>query len=235
MLEKACAKILGSYSALEHYKLEEAIEIFYGVPSESKFFNETPANDIWDDFIDLTNNSYIIVVSTSDYGLHKLGLKENLSCSILGIFEADIYKIIKLRNSWGAMTWKGEFSNNSILWNEKIKKLVGYRKQDIDILYMRIEDLIKYFKMYTIGYIRKKWMQTTISVNCDGKHSKYIEFQIEKQMEICIRLHPKMKRYSDERGERQTSFNGLKVILILSKEEDSKLTYICKRSVVLSY
>lgn len=61
--------------------------------------------------------------------------------------------MIRLRNPWSDTEWNGDWSDNSILWDQKTKSQVNYKKSDDGIFYMSSIDFFKYFQTVQICYM----------------------------------------------------------------------------------
>ena len=93
--------------------------------------------------------------------------------------------LLKLRNPWGKLEWKGDWSDDSPLWTEELKKLCGYKKRNDGIFFMAMTDFVNYFSDIAICYYhlnyqyaslrcqqpnRKKSNWCTFQVHTDGKY-----------------------------------------------------------------
>ena len=79
--------------------------------------------------------------------------------SVLNIYyfnyEGKIIKLIKLRNPWGEKEFNGQWSDNSLEWNDELRKLVNFEGvRDEGIFYMSFDDFIKYFSLVEILKIK---------------------------------------------------------------------------------
>ena len=81
--------------------------------------------------------------------MEELGLVAAHSYGLLAAHEvtdADGNKVqlVQLRNPWGDFEWKGNWSDNSDLWTDDIKKQLNY-SDDEGLFYMGWEDMCSYF------------------------------------------------------------------------------------------
>uniref|UniRef100_A0A8C5E968 Calpain-3 n=1 Tax=Gouania willdenowi TaxID=441366 RepID=A0A8C5E968_GOUWI len=148
LLEKAFAKLHGSYEALKGGNTLEAMEDFTGGVTE--FFELTEAPE---DLYKIMKKALargslmgcsIDVFSASEMESRtELGLVRGHAYSIIGLEE-----LIQLRNPWGWVLWKGPWSANSKEWEsisiadkENLKKLTVEASE----FWMSFEDFKKYF------------------------------------------------------------------------------------------
>ena len=56
-----------------------------------------------------------------------------------------IERLVKLRNPWGKGEWKGDWSDDSYKWTNKLKRELNYRSDDDGVFFMSYNDFIKYY------------------------------------------------------------------------------------------
>lgn len=129
LLEKAWAKLHGSYERIEAGFAENVLRDLTGAPSEV-IHNDNEL--LWDKLLEGEKNKYMMAASAgstkaSKELLESLGLIGNHSYGILDV--RDIIKkdkskdkLIRLRNPWGDFEWKGDWSDDSELWTPELKK-----------------------------------------------------------------------------------------------------------------
>ncbi|XP_042682006.1 calpain-8-like isoform X3 [Centrocercus urophasianus] len=98
LLEKAYAKLNGSYEALAGGSTIEGFEDFTGGISESYDLRRAPAN------------LYQIIQKALRAG-------SLLGCSIDVYYRGQTEKLVRLRNPWGEVEWTGAWSDNAPEWN----------------------------------------------------------------------------------------------------------------------
>jgi calpain-15 len=132
ILEKAWAKVHGSYERIEAGFAENVLRDLTGAPSE------VVHNDDEELFVKIKEGEkrgYLMAASAGSTNaskelLENLGLIGNHSYGILDVretlneFEEEI-KLIRLRNPWGDFEWNGDWSDDSDLWTPKLKKELG--------------------------------------------------------------------------------------------------------------
>ncbi|CAG9855587.1 unnamed protein product [Phyllotreta striolata] len=143
LLEKAYAKLYGSYKNIEGGFISEALEDFTGGLNEL-YLNLQDYNK---DFFEMMQVSYnrksymgcgILTNSGGTEGERDDGLFSSHAYSITSIAEVTakdgtIYKLIRLRNPWGQKEYNGDWSDNSPTWDllpEDTKNSLLRRKDD---------------------------------------------------------------------------------------------------------
>uniref|UniRef100_A0A8D3CAK7 Calpain-3 n=1 Tax=Scophthalmus maximus TaxID=52904 RepID=A0A8D3CAK7_SCOMX len=127
LLEKAYAKLHGSYEALKGGNTLEAMEDFTGGVTEFFELSEAPKELYSIMKKALARGSLmgcsIDVVSASEVETRtEQGLVKGHAYSIIGLEECDVVakntkiRLIRLRNPWGLVLWKGPWSANSKEW-----------------------------------------------------------------------------------------------------------------------
>ena len=104
---------------------------------------------IWEKLTEATRNNFIISASAggtkgSKTLLESMGLVGANSYSVMRTFEVTAregkVKLLKLRNPWGTMEWKGDWSDTSDKWTPKLKKQLNFTSAADGTFWMSLED-----------------------------------------------------------------------------------------------
>ena len=152
LLEKAWAKLHGSYERIEAGFAENVLRDLTGAPSE---VIETSDETLWERVQAADRNNWIMAASAgstsaSVEALEKLGLIGNHSYGLIGCVEiqdqfGDSVKLFQLRNPWGDFEWKGDWGDDSDTWTASSKQQAGWSNADDGTFFMCEEDMLKYF------------------------------------------------------------------------------------------
>ena len=65
-----------------------------------------------------------------------------------------------MRNVWGELNWKGDWSPSSRLWNTDNKQILEYDpSEDSSVFWMKLEDFKELFKSVSVVRL-KNWEET---------------------------------------------------------------------------
>jgi hypothetical protein len=127
LLEKAYAKLHGSYLALKAGFASDAFIDLTGCPSYTFNFENEKVKALLNSGQLMTmirewhNQGYCIVAATDDeVNQEKTGLVSRHYYSISRVAEAYGHFLINLRNPWGEFEWKGRWSDNSRDWSREM-------------------------------------------------------------------------------------------------------------------
>lgn len=175
LLEKAYAKLSGSYEALESGNPADALVDFTGGVSETidlvkgDFKNDLEKRKVLHQkLVKLLSRNAMASASIKvtsreemeqqlDTGLvkgHAYGLSEVKKID-KGFFSTDSDKIylVKLRNPWGQKEWNGPWSDGSEEWNKltkKDKEKIGVKVENDGEFWMSFDDFCRHFTTVTI-------------------------------------------------------------------------------------
>ena len=166
LLEKAWAKVNGGYVNTISGRAEDALEFLTGrgslvynfIGKEGDELNEYKKNIIKEIQL-IDKNNCVMSCSTKDVQeIKDLGLVVNHAYSLLDFVrietnKGEIVYLFKLRNPWSKGEWKGEWSDDSNLWDEKTKEQVQLKNKDDGIFFMKESDFFKYFIKVEISYL----------------------------------------------------------------------------------
>ncbi|CAH1781191.1 unnamed protein product [Owenia fusiformis] len=196
LLEKAYAKLFGSYEALDGGELSEALEDFTGGVSwpinmveENYAGDEEKRNELFRIMSKEMDRRSLMAAAipatsademeaTTDVGLvkgHAYGITAVKKVAVegtglFGLFNQEKMQMIRLRNPWGKCEWNGAFSDGSKEW-EKIEKAdrdkIGLTFDDDGEFWMLFTDYCKYFKNMSICRV--------VNTSFFSLHKKYYE------------------------------------------------------------
>jgi len=153
LLEKAWAKVHGSYERIEAGFAENAFRDLTGAPTKVLTHDD---KELWDNMIKAKQNGFLLAASagstkSSKELLEEMGLIGFHSYGILDVREVDtqqgLEKLIKLRNPWGDFEWTGDWSDQSVNWTEDLKQQLNI---DDGTFWMSFVDFTHYFSRVQI-------------------------------------------------------------------------------------
>ena len=160
LLEKAYAKLNGSYEALEGGMVGEALVDFTGGVSEiiNLKQNDCPTNlfTFMKKAYNLQSMLGCSILGNSRNNPKTIGLIKGHAYSITKIIHTNAitvkgYKklsLIRIRNPWGEKEWKGKWSDGSVEWNsipQEEKERIGLTFDEDGEFYMDYHDFKKYW------------------------------------------------------------------------------------------
>ncbi|RXN35117.1 calpain-2 catalytic subunit-like protein [Labeo rohita] len=155
LLEKAYAKVNGSYEALSGGWATEGFEDFTGGIAESYELNKAPPHLFKLMQKALTLRS-LMGCSISETEMKSLKLEKHHVYSVTGAEEVHSYgrlvQLVRIRNPWGRVEWIGPWSDNSNEWNSvqpEEKAKLFYSAEDGEF-WMAYSDFIQQFSKLEI-------------------------------------------------------------------------------------
>lgn len=157
LLEKAYAKLNGSYEALKGGSAIEAMEDFTGGVAENFQIREAP-----EDFYEILEKALrrgsllgcsIDTLNASESEARTpLGLIKGHAYTVTGLDQVNFHgqriKLIRVRNPWGQVEWNGPWSDSSPEWrsvNLEEQKRLGHTALDNGEFWMAFEDFKTHF------------------------------------------------------------------------------------------
>ncbi|XP_063247229.1 calpain-14-like [Prinia subflava] len=175
LLEKAYAKLYGSYEDLQIGQVSEALVDFTGGVNTRIKLAEAPP-DLWDMLTRATYSRSLMGCQTH-LGATKVlknGLVAGHAYTVTGIRKVTCQygpeNLVRLRNPWGKIEWKGDWSDSSYKWellSPKEKILLRKKKEDGEF-WMSLRD----FKIHFVDLVICKLTPDLMSQE-DGKKWMY--------------------------------------------------------------
>ena len=164
LLEKAWAKLHGSYERIEAGFAENVMRDLTGAPTE---VIECDEDKLWDACSSADQRGFIMAASAgkgaSVEALEELGLIGYHAYGLIGCVEVenkfgDTIQLFQLRNPWGDFEWKGDWGDDSDDWTPESKAKAGWTNADDGTFFMAIEDVRKYFSRVQICRINDNYI-----------------------------------------------------------------------------
>ena len=173
LLEKAYAKLFGSYEAIKSGSSCEAMVDFCGGCSENIEIprNKKDQQDLYDHLLKSFNHSsmitcYINPDSKIQEEVTPSGLIKGHAYSITKVLWANVrhgkkkglFPLVRVRNPWGGqIEWKGDWSDNSPIWkvvSNEDKEAIGLNFEHDGEFYMSQKDFMEHFDVIELTHLK---------------------------------------------------------------------------------
>uniref|UniRef100_A0A3Q3E0Q7 Zgc:136872 n=1 Tax=Hippocampus comes TaxID=109280 RepID=A0A3Q3E0Q7_HIPCM len=149
LLEKAYAKVCGSYADMRAGTPSEAMMDFTGGVHMSIQLSQPPSN-LWE-LMCRAGNAQTLMGCGSQQGVNnsvsKNGLVQGHAYTVTGVNSGKIVKLVRLWNPWGKVEWNGDWSDRCPLWQtlSDTDCQMTLSTRDDGEFWMTIEDFCKFF------------------------------------------------------------------------------------------
>lgn len=236
LLEKAWAKIYGSYASIEAGLTREALHDLTGAPTE--YFNIQPEarcpenEDAWAALMNGEKNNYIMTAGSDDLSgdgqdnITKIGLVGSHAYSLLSCHEVTHpnrgrVRLVKLRNPWGKGEWTGDWGDNSNLWTPQLKKELEIVDADDGEFFIQWEDFCKYFSDVQVCRCHDDYHYSSFKLTkTNPKHATYVRFTLPEDGYYYFTINQKSKRFFP------AGYQYGDVCLIVGKEDNGNYEYV---------
>ncbi|KAK9692429.1 hypothetical protein RND81_09G263800 [Saponaria officinalis] len=157
VLEKAYAKLHGSYEALEGGLVQDALVDLTGGAGEEIDMRSAQAQidlasgRLWSQLLRFKQEGFLLGAgspSGSDVHVSASGIVQGHAYSILQVREIDSHKLVQIRNPWAnEVEWNGPWSDSSPEWTERMKHKLKHVPQSKEgIFWMSWQDFQIHFR-----------------------------------------------------------------------------------------
>lgn len=156
LMEKAYVKYEGGWTNIEGGTITSELEFFTGCNCKNI---ELTCEYAWQEILNACKRDNIICCrSRNDGKNHNFTSKNNIAkghaYSILNAKEYKGLMLVKVRNPWGEIEWKGDYCDDSDLWTKELKEYFEFYEgiKEDGIFWMKFDDFIKEFFDLVICY-----------------------------------------------------------------------------------
>ncbi|KAJ0953180.1 putative calpain-3 protein [Helianthus annuus] len=157
LLEKAYAKLHGSYEALEGGLVQDALVDLTGGAGEEIDMRSSQAQidlasgRLWSQLLRFKQEGFLLGAgspSGSDVHISSSGIVQGHAYSLLQVREVDGHKLVQIRNPWAnEVEWNGPWSDSSPEWTDRMKhKLKHVPRAKDGIFWMSWQDFQIHFR-----------------------------------------------------------------------------------------
>jgi len=194
LLEKAIAKLYGSFTDIDGISIMDGFELITGMPSAQYNLKDLSEDELFNLLSDFDQRNYMVSV-----GNHRMpGLTKNRHFSVVSIYEASEQKMVKLKSQYGDDGWRWKFIEKTKQWTKDFKEKIKYFENEKDCYYLEVKELIEQFDFVTVCYYHDNWDKKRINVRSDYKEEIFFELTVEKNSEAIISLHQKLPYFANE-------------------------------------
>jgi len=193
LLEKAYAKIHGSYYNIENGNAAAALSDLTGGPCFVGKVAELSDAEIWQEISLHDRLDHVMccgVKEDPNVDLEKeVGLIERHSYALIDAKEYRGNKLFHVRNPWGKTEWKGKWSDGDTeSWTPEAKRALHYEDADDGNFWIAFEDWKRYFENYTILILEEGWEYSGFAYKATTPIS-YLSLTTTEQTDLFLTAH----------------------------------------------
>jgi len=219
LLEKAYAKLHGSYGAIESGSIVDGLVDLTGEAGHTVKQLE-PTKQFWNRLLLNQKEGFLMGCSSThpSAGAESetaMGILLNHAYGILVVKEVDGHKLLRIRNPWGRREWKGRWSDGAKEWNAKYRRAFNQVDADDGTFHICFEDFCRHFNsLYLVRVLttRSPYDRQRVAGRWSGKSAggcinnsswpNNPQYQIcpNRRQNVYISVRQSDKRYAKKSG-----------------------------------
>lgn len=231
LIEKAWAKVNSSYAMTIAGLPSEGLSTLTEGATVTYIHKKYSADELWRIIRESDSLDYIMCTCTKgSENLQSVGLVEGHAYTLVGVYDIDGLRLLKIRNPWGSFEWKGDYCDSSPLWTKELKDKVNYSNVDDGIFYMKLDDFLKYYPYTFICKYEKNFHYQYRRIQQTPDESMgVLKIIVKQEMKIMIDLHQSNARMFNEVPNYKNNMSRI-ILCKYHKDKVNNLEYISSES-----
>eukprot|EP01061_Rhynchopus_euleeides_P024042 TRINITY_DN38867_c0_g1_i1.p1 TRINITY_DN38867_c0_g1~~TRINITY_DN38867_c0_g1_i1.p1 ORF type:complete len:723 (+),score=228.95 TRINITY_DN38867_c0_g1_i1:79-2169(+) len=229
LIEKAYARLCGSYAAISTGYFHEGLMDLTGFPAERIRWAETKGTTLFDDILRWCGDGNLLVIHTPNPGTapedqekEKMyvqnGLMLGYAYAVLDACVADGHKLVRIRNPWpSGGKWGGRWAPESKAWTTcpKVKSHVKFNGENDGTVWLAWPEVLDWFAGGAVLHYLMDAGEVRLALPFSpGAPAYVLELQVKAPTRVYIGVHLK-----DQKGRPNPQPYGCMNVTILQNRE----------------
>lgn len=188
LLEKAWAKVHGSYMRTEGGLPKHASQHLSGMPAVCYSHDDyrSKPDDLWRRLKSHDNDGMMMMCSSNSGSNDQFsaGIVLGHAYTLLSVHEVDAYdrvwKLLKVRNPWGSKEWEGEWSDGHEYWTPELDEQLGHTDENDGTFFIPYENYMEQFSRTSACFTAASGLQVSQAETYQGDRTKYFTFALKR-------------------------------------------------------
>eukprot|EP00826_Nyctotherus_ovalis_P012553 TRINITY_DN1332_c0_g2_i1.p1 TRINITY_DN1332_c0_g2~~TRINITY_DN1332_c0_g2_i1.p1 ORF type:complete len:790 (+),score=282.59 TRINITY_DN1332_c0_g2_i1:141-2510(+) len=220
LIEKAWAKIHGSYASIAAGDSRESFSALTGAPVKYHKHSLYTPEKLWKLIHAADKEKYVMSTGadTATQGIFK-GHAYTLINAYEFLLNKQKIQLVQLRNPWGKSEWTGEWHDSDPKWSPALKKKLNHVVRNDGIFFMPFDQFHKIFVHTFISYSRDNYVHSGLVVE---EKKATVAFKITKTTNGHVSAYAITKRIGKIIN---PTYEVPTLVLTLKKQEQDKKTW----------
>uniref|UniRef100_F1KW88 Calpain-D n=1 Tax=Ascaris suum TaxID=6253 RepID=F1KW88_ASCSU len=215
LIEKAFAKISGSYAKLLAGRTVEGLAVLTGAPCSQLDLENVSSPDseqmLWASLLSMREARFIMGCScgagkryVDDAKYKAVGLQPRHAYSLLDVAEYNGHRLVRLRNPWGTFVWNQDWSDSWSGWTTRARAVLLPNGPEAGTFWMPFTQFLKHFDTVDVAKVRSAFGWKELRIDCTlqpswGRHHiTGVRVHLECSTEVAFTVYQAGSRQRTE-------------------------------------
>lgn len=192
LIEKAWAKMHGSYTTIEKGDPRESLSAVTGAPVEQYSHKERPLSEIWDLLKKAEGENFVVCTSAA---LESKGISNACPYTVVNVHEVAMkdekLQLVQIGNVLADAEWDGDWNEKDPRWTPELRKELNHLSAEDRTFFMTIQDFYEIFSQTFVARVKDSYVYSSLLAS--GQKA-YAAFRVRRPLKCCLSAYQITKR-----------------------------------------
>lgn len=135
-----------------------------------------------------------------------------------------VIRLVKLRNPWGKLEWRGPWCDQDKRWSSKLRSALKMESKNDGIFYMDLDNFMQYFRDVQVCFFHDNYKYSAINLAEEKNGELFISLKSKTSQLAYLSLNQINKRFFPPKS--GYNYSPLKLLVFKKDESIKQILYV---------